>query len=56
MAVLLIVLLVLWAILAVVGFVIEGLVWLSVIAIILIAGTIAISFVRRSITTKRNRV
>jgi len=55
MVVLLIVLLVLWAILAVIGFAIEGLLWLAVIAIILIAGTIAIGFVRRSITAKRNR-
>lgn len=45
--VLVIVLLVLWLILAVVGFAIKGLMWLAVIGIILFVGTIAIGVVRR---------
>jgi LPXTG-motif cell wall-anchored protein len=47
MLVLLIVLLVLWLILAVVGFAIEGLMWLGIIGIILFVGTAAIGVVRR---------
>jgi NADH:ubiquinone oxidoreductase subunit 3 (subunit A) len=46
--ILVIVLLVLWAILAVVGFAIKGLVWLAVIGIILFLATVVIGFVRRS--------
>ncbi|MFI7543469.1 hypothetical protein [Actinoplanes sp. NPDC049599] len=45
--VLLIVLLVLWLILAVVGFAIKGLLWLAIIGIILFLGTAAIGVVRR---------
>lgn len=45
--VLMIVLLVLWLILAVVGFAIKGLMWLAVIGIILFLGTAAIGVVRR---------
>ena len=47
MLVLVIVLLVLWLILAVVGFAIEGLMWLAIIGIILFVGTAAIGVVRR---------
>ena len=47
MLVLLIVLLVLWLILTVVGFAIDGLVWLGIIGIILFVGTAAIGVVRR---------
>ena len=47
MLVLLIVLLVLWLILAVVGFAIEGLMWLAIIGIILFVGTVAIGIARR---------
>jgi LPXTG-motif cell wall-anchored protein len=47
MLVLVIVLLALWLILAVVGFAIEGLIWLAIIGIILFLGTAAIGLVRR---------
>jgi uncharacterized membrane protein len=47
MLVALIVLLVLWLILAVVGFAIEGLMWLAIIGIILFVGTAAVGVVRR---------
>jgi hypothetical protein len=40
-------LLVVWAVLSVVGFVVKGLVWLAIIGIILFLGTAAIGFVRR---------
>ena len=53
MLVLLIVLLVLWLILAVVGFAIEGLVWLAIIGIVLFVGTAAIGVVRRRKTLHR---
>lgn len=45
--VLVIVLLVVWLILAVVGFAIEGLMWLAIIGVILFVGTAAIGVVRR---------
>jgi hypothetical protein len=47
MLVLLIVFLVLWLILAIVGFAIEGLTWLAIIGIVLFVGTAAIGMVRR---------
>lgn len=47
MLVFLIVLLVLWLVLTVIGFAIEGLVWLAIIGIVLFVGTSAIGFVRR---------
>lgn len=43
-----VILLVVWAILAVVGFAIKGLVWLAIIGIILFVGTIVFGFVRRA--------
>jgi hypothetical protein len=43
-----VILLVVWAILAVVGFVFEGLLWLAIIGLILFAGTLAGGLVRRS--------
>lgn len=45
--VLLIVLLVLWLILAIVGFTIESLMWLGIIGVVLFLGTAAIGFLRR---------
>ncbi|MBM7026766.1 hypothetical protein [Clavibacter zhangzhiyongii] len=42
-----VVLLVLWLILTVVGFAIEGLVWLGIIGIILVVGTIVLGSLRR---------
>jgi hypothetical protein len=47
MLILLIVLLVLWLVLTIVGFAIEGLVWLAIIGIVLFVGTAAIGIVRR---------
>lgn len=43
----LVILLVVWAILSVVGFVFEGLLWLGVIGIILIVGTIIFGVIRQ---------
>jgi hypothetical protein len=45
--VLVIVLLVLWLIVAVVGFAFKGLIWLALVGIILFVGTAAIGFIRR---------
>jgi hypothetical protein len=42
----LVILLVAWAVLTVVGFAIEGLVWLAIIGIILFIGTLIFGFVR----------
>lgn len=47
-----VVLLVVWAILAVVGFVFEGLLWLAVIGIILLIGTLVVGLIRQR---SRNR-
>lgn len=52
MLVLVIVLLVLWAVLAVVGFAIKGLVWLAIIGVILFIGTLIIGLVRRAALKK----
>jgi len=48
MLVLLIVLLVLWLILTIVGFAIDGLLWLAIVGIVLFVGTAAIGVVRRN--------
>jgi len=53
MLILVIVFLVLWAILAVVGFAIKGLVWLAIIGIILFFATLLIAIIRRRITNSR---
>jgi len=45
----LIILLVVWAILTVVGFAFEGLLWLAVVGIILFVGTIVFGAVRASV-------
>jgi hypothetical protein len=50
-----VILLVVWAILAVVGFAIKGLFWLFVIGLILFLGTIVFGFVRRSARRKNSR-
>lgn len=44
-----VILLVLWAILAVVGFVFEGLLWLAVVGIILFLGTLTVGIIRQRI-------
>lgn len=48
-----IILLVVWAILAVVGFVFEGLLWLGVIAIILIVGTLVFGVIRQRLADRK---
>lgn len=42
-----VILLVLWAILAVVGFAFEGLLWLAVVGIILFIGTLIVGIIRQ---------
>ncbi|CAH0260434.1 hypothetical protein [Microbacterium sp. Bi128] len=44
----LIILLIAWAVLAVVGFAFEGLLWLGIIGIVLFVGTVIFGLVRRS--------
>jgi hypothetical protein len=44
-----VILLVVWAILAVVGFAFEGLLWLGVIGIVLFVGTVIFGIVRQGI-------
>lgn len=48
-----VILLVLWAILAIVGFAIKGLLWLAIIGIVLFVGTVILGFVRRSARKKK---
>lgn len=50
-----IILLVLWAILTVVGFVFKGLLWLAIIGIILFIGTATLGLVQRSRNRGRNQ-
>lgn len=50
---LLIILLVLWAGLAVFGFVIKGLLWLAVLGIVLFLATLVIGMLRRGAATKK---
>jgi hypothetical protein len=54
MLILAIVLIVLWIILAIVGFAIKGLLWLGIIGIVLALATLLISALRRSTLSKRN--
>ncbi|WP_454853962.1 hypothetical protein [Promicromonospora soli] len=44
-----VILLVVWAVLAVVGFVFEGLLWLTVIGVILFLGTLIVGVIRQRI-------
>jgi len=48
MLILIVVLLVIWAILAVVGFALKGLLWLAVIGLILFVATLIVGFIRRA--------
>ena len=50
-----VILLVVWAILAVVGFAIQGLLWLAIIGIILLIGTVIFGFVRRNVGKKKRQ-
>ncbi len=52
MLILVIVLLVIWAILAVLGFAIKGLLWLAIIGLILFVATIIIGAIRRAVSKK----
>ncbi|MFF1879292.1 hypothetical protein [Leifsonia sp. NPDC058230] len=54
MLILAIVLVVLWVILAIVGFAIKGLLWLGIIGVVLALATLLISGLRRSAQSKRN--
>jgi hypothetical protein len=54
MLILVIVLLALWLILSIVGFAIEGLVWLAIIGIVLFLATLLIGILRRSTLRKRS--
>lgn len=47
-AVVIVVLLVLWAVLSIVGFVLKGLFWLGIIGLVLIVGTSAYGAVQRA--------
>ena len=49
-----VILLIVWAILAVVGFAINGLLWLAIIGIILFVGTLIFGFVRRNARRKKS--
>ena len=53
MIILVVILLVVWLIVAVVGFAIKGLLWIAFIGIILFVATSIISLIRRSITKSR---
>lgn len=49
------VLLVLWAILAIVGFAFDGLLWIAIIGIVLFLGTLIFGLIRRSAGRKATR-
>lgn len=49
MLTLVIILLAVWLILAIIGFALEGILWLGVVAVVLFVATAVIGFVRRSI-------
>ncbi|MCI0159524.1 hypothetical protein [Leifsonia shinshuensis] len=49
-----VILLIVWAILAVVGFAIKGLLWLAIIGIILFVGTLIFALVRRNARRKKS--
>ncbi|MGC7974526.1 hypothetical protein ACP3WV_23295, partial [Salmonella enterica] len=44
---LIVVLLIAWAVLAIVGFVFEGLMWLAAVGIVLFVGTLIVGFIRQ---------
>lgn len=54
MTTVIVILLVAWAILAVVGFALEGLLWLGMIGVILFVGTLVFFFVRRAASRRSN--
>lgn len=46
----LVILLVVWAVLSIVGFVFEGLLWLAVIGIVLFLGTVVFGIIRQRVS------
>ena len=48
-----VILLVVWAILSIVGFVFEGLLWLGIIGIVLFVGTLIVGFISQSARTRK---
>lgn len=52
-AVVIVVLLVLWAALSIAGFVLKGLFWLGIVGLVLIVGTIAVGAAQRSLNNRR---
>lgn len=48
-----VILVVVWAILAVVGFVFEGLMWLGIIGIILAIGTLVVGIIRQRLKDRK---
>ena len=49
----LIILLVIWVVLSIVGFAVEGLFWLGLIGIVLFVGTVVFGLIRRSAAKKK---
>lgn len=49
----LVILLVVWAVLSIVGFVFEGLLWLAIIGIVLFVGTLIFGLIRQSVRRKK---
>lgn len=54
MLALIIILLVIWAVLAILGFVIKGLIWLAIAGLILFVITALIGFIRRGLAGRRS--
>lgn len=50
----LLILLVAWAVLSIVGFVFEGLLWLAIIGIVLFVGTLLFGLIRRSVNRTKS--
>lgn len=49
----LLILLVLWVVLSIVGFVFEGLLWLAIIGIVLFVGTLLFGLIRQNVNRKK---
>lgn len=52
MWILLIVLLLIWAAVSVVGFIVKGLIWLAIVGIVLFIATVVFGMLRRGATTR----
>lgn len=53
MLTLIVVLLVIWVVLAIVGFAVKGLVWLAIVALVLFVITAIVGWIRRSANAKK---